>query len=62
MRFRRSLYVVNNMRAGEALTPENLRAIRPGHGLPPKYYERLMGKRVTRDVSRGTAVSWELIG
>lgn len=60
--FRRSLYITQDLKAGDVLTPENLRAIRPGLGLPPKYYERLLGKRVARDVVRGTPASWELLG
>jgi len=60
--FRRTLYITQDMKAGDVLTAENLRAIRPGLGLPPKYYERLLGKRVTRDVVRGTPASWELLG
>ena len=60
--FRRSLYIVKNMKEGDILTRENLRAIRPGLGLPPKYYDMLLGKRVNRDVKCGTAVSWELVG
>lgn len=59
--FRRSLYIVEDVKTGEVLTPSNLRAIRPGLGLPPKYLEVLLGKRVSRDVARGTAVSWDLI-
>jgi N-acetylneuraminate synthase len=57
---RRSLYVVEDMKAGEKLTRKNLRAIRPGLGLPPKFYETLLGKRVTRDVKRGTPADWSL--
>ncbi len=60
--FRRSLYVVQDMKPGDVLTAENLRPIRPGYGLPPKYFEALLGKRVTRAVARGTAMSWDLIG
>lgn len=60
--FRRSLYIVEDMKAGDVLTASNLRAIRPGYGLPPKFIDQLMGKRVSRDVSRGTAASWELLG
>lgn len=60
--FRRSLYVVAGMQAGEVLTRKNLRAIRPGLGLPPKYFERVLGKRVNREVKRGTPLSWELLG
>jgi N-acetylneuraminate synthase len=60
--FRRSLYVVQDMHAGEVFTPENVRAIRPGLGLPPKHLEHILGRAVTRDVARGTPVSWELLG
>jgi N-acetylneuraminate synthase len=62
VQFRRSLYVVENMKAGEALTPKTLRSIRPGFGLPPQFYDLLLGKRVNRDVARGTPMSWDLIG
>ena len=60
--FRRSLYIVRDMKKGDILTRENLRAIRPGLGLSPKYYDTLLGKRVNRGAQRGTAVSWELVG
>lgn len=60
--FRRSLYVVQDMKAGEVLTRENLRAIRPGLGLPTKFIEQLLGKRIARDAKRGTAVTWDLLG
>ncbi|MDP2431763.1 MAG: pseudaminic acid synthase [Pseudomonadota bacterium] len=60
--FRRSLYVVRDMRAGEAFSRDNLRAIRPGLGLPPGELDTLLGKRVARDVKRGTPASWELLG
>lgn len=60
--FRRTLYIVEDIEAGAVLTPSNLRAIRPGSGLPPKYIEQLMGKKVSRAVKRGTPVSWDLIG
>ncbi len=59
--FRRSLYVVQDMAEGEPFTPENLRAIRPGLGLAPKYLETLMGKRVARGVPKGTPAAWDLI-
>lgn len=62
MVFRRSLYVTADLKAGDVLTAENLRAIRPGNGLPPKYYDALLGKTLNRDVTRGTPMSWELIG
>lgn len=59
--FRRSLYIVRDMQAGETLTRENLRAIRPGYGLPPKHFEQLLGKQVKVDVERGTPASWNLL-
>jgi hypothetical protein len=62
LQFRRSLYVGRDMEAGEAFTKENLRTIRPGFGLPPKYYGTLLGKRVNRDVPKGTPVTWDLTG
>lgn len=62
LRFRRSLYVVRDVRAGEELTRENVRAIRPGLGLPPKHFERVLGRRASRDIAAGTALAWDLIG
>lgn len=61
LQFRRSLYVVKDLKAGDVLAPDNVRAIRPGLGLPPKHYEEVLGRRVKRDVARGTAVAWELL-
>ncbi|NTW68475.1 MAG: pseudaminic acid synthase [Chlorobiaceae bacterium] len=58
--FRRSLYVVQDLKTGDVLTKENVRAIRPGLGLPTKYLEVVLGKSVQYDVRRGTALSWEL--
>ncbi|HOJ77870.1 MAG TPA: pseudaminic acid synthase [Bacillota bacterium] len=62
LKFRRSLYVAADMRAGEVFTEQNLKAIRPGFGLPPKYYQLLLGKKVNRDLKKGTAVKWEYVG
>lgn len=62
LKHRRSLYITQDLTAGTLLSPENVRAIRPGLGLPPKYYETVLGKRVNRDVKRGTPLSWEMIG
>lgn len=59
--FRRSLYITQDMKAGEVLSPQNLRAIRPGLGLPPKHYEMVLGQTVKQDVKAGTALSWNLI-
>ena len=60
--FRRSLYVVEDIAAGEPFTAQNLRAIRPGFGLPPKHLKALLGKPAARDVARGTAMAWDLVG
>src|SRR3990172_4794335 len=60
IQFRRSLYVVKDVKAGEVLTTENVRAIRPGHGLPTKYMEQVLGKSVNQDVKRGTALVWSI--
>jgi pseudaminic acid synthase len=59
--YRRSLYIVRDLKAGDALTAENVRAIRPGLGLPPGNLDRVLGRRVNRDVPRGTPVSWNLL-
>jgi pseudaminic acid synthase len=61
LQFRRSLYVAKDMQAGEILTPDNLRAIRPGFGLPPKHLTQLLGKSVKVDVKKGTPLSWDLL-
>jgi N-acetylneuraminate synthase len=61
MLFRRSLYVVHDVEAGEAFTPKNVRAIRPGFGLPPKYLDLVLGRRATRAIERGTALSREIV-
>jgi len=53
---------VQNVRRGELLTAENVRAIRPGLGLPPKYLDVILGRRATTDIVRGTAVRWDIIG
>jgi N-acetylneuraminate synthase len=58
--FRRSLYITRDLAPGDVLTAENLRAIRPGNGLPPKYIDVFMGRRVAAAVKRGTPVSWNL--
>ncbi len=58
--FRRSLYVVADMAAGEAFTPANLRSIRPGFGLPPKRLPEFLGRRASRAIARGTPLSEEL--
>jgi N-acetylneuraminate synthase len=60
--FRRSLYIAQNMKAGDVFTSENLRAVRPGLGLAPKYYDRLVGKTVKQDAKKGTPLTWDLVG
>lgn len=62
VQFRRSLYVVQDIKAGDVVTRENVKAIRPGLGLPTKYLEPVLGKTVKQDVKRGTALIWELLG
>jgi N-acetylneuraminate synthase len=60
--FRRSLFVVQDMRAGEIFNHENLRSIRPGHGLPPCYLEKVLGRPAAQDIKKGTPLGWNLIG
>lgn len=60
--FRRSLYAVADIAKGEKLTEKNIRSIRPGLGLAPKYLEEILGRRAGRAVSRGTPIAWEVIG
>lgn len=61
LQYRRSLYIVKDMKAGEIFTKENLRAIRPGYGLSPQFYDTLLGKKVKRDCKKGTPVHWDLL-
>lgn len=58
---RRSIFVVSDIRAGEPFTRKNIRVIRPGHGLPPKELDHVMGRKAARDILRGTPLSWDLI-
>lgn len=61
LRFKRSLYVVKDVEAGECFTKENLRVIRPGDGLSPKYYEKILGKRARVSLKAGTPLNWDTI-
>jgi len=61
LRFRRSLYIVANLKAGERLTSQNVRAIRPGLGLSPKHLEEVLGRELRCDAPRGTALRWDLL-
>ena len=59
--FRRSLYIVKDLKGGDVLTKENVRAIRPGLGLPPKHFNQILGKKIKSSVKMGTAIMWEMI-
>ena len=59
--FRRSLFVVRDMRAGETFTAENLRSIRPGYGMAPRHYDSILGRRASEDIRRGTPLAWNLV-
>ncbi|HXA01458.1 MAG TPA: pseudaminic acid synthase [Cytophagaceae bacterium] len=59
VKFKRSLYVVKDLEQGALLTKENLRVIRPGDGLPPKYYELLIGKKVNKPIKAGTPLTFD---
>jgi pseudaminic acid synthase len=61
VKFRRSLYFVKNMKAGEVISTDAVRSVRPGFGLAPKHFDAVLGRRVLRDVAYGTACSWELL-
>jgi len=61
VKFRRSIYFVKDMQAGDIITKSDIRRIRPGFGLAPKHYDELLGKTVNKNIVRGTAVSWEHI-
>jgi sialic acid synthase SpsE len=59
--FRRSLFAVKDVKKGEVFTQENIRSIRPGHGLAPNYLNEVIGKRAKRAIRRGSPLAWELI-
>ncbi|AFY36523.1 N-acetylneuraminate synthase [[Leptolyngbya] sp. PCC 7376] len=59
--FRRSLYIAEEMKAGDKLTSQNLRCVRPGYGLAPKYYDLVINKAVNQDLQKGTPLSWDLL-
>jgi pseudaminic acid synthase len=59
--YRRSLYIAEDMKAGEIFTPQNLRSVRPGLGLAPKYLQHFLGRPIKKDVEMGTPLSWEMI-
>jgi N-acetylneuraminate synthase len=61
LQFRRSLYVVKDLKAGDPLTDDNVRAIRPGLGLAPKHLEQVLGRHAAVDIRRGTPLRWEIV-
>jgi N-acetylneuraminate synthase len=60
--FRRSLFVVRDVKAGERFTHDNIRSIRPGHGLPPRHLPEVVGRRAASDLSAGTPLRWDHLG
>ena len=60
--FRRSIFCVRDIQKGECLTEENVRVIRPGYGLPPKYYPQLLGQRALKEIKRGTPICLGMVG
>jgi pseudaminic acid synthase len=61
LKFRRSLYITQNMNAGDILSEDNVRSIRPGYGLQTKYLDLVLGKMIKQDVKKGTALQWDFI-
>ncbi|SHH20827.1 pseudaminic acid synthase [Tepidibacter thalassicus] len=61
LKFRRSVFIVKDIKKGEVLTENNIRVIRPAYGLEPKYYEYVLGKKASKDLERGTPLTWEMI-
>ncbi len=61
VQFRRSLYIAENMKKGEFFNSKNLRIVRPGFGIEPKYYGKIIGKKIKKNAKKGTPVSWNLI-
>ncbi|MBI5200670.1 MAG: pseudaminic acid synthase [Elusimicrobia bacterium] len=60
--FRRSIFVVKDVARGETYTRENVRCIRPGHGLHPRHFDEILGRRAAKTVRRGTPLDWKLVG
>jgi N-acetylneuraminate synthase len=61
MVFRRSLYITQDLHAGDILTKDNVRSIRPGYGLPPKFFNLILGKKIKKDAAKGVALTWNLL-
>lgn len=62
LKYRRSIYISCDVKAGDQLSPENIKIVRPGFGLAPKYWDLLIGRRVNKDLPKGSAMSWEHVG
>jgi len=62
IRFRRSVYAVTDIEKGKEFKSDNIRIIRPGYGLPPKYYDVILGKKAACDIKRGTPIGWDFVG
>jgi pseudaminic acid synthase len=60
-KFARSLFVVKDIKAGEIFTEQNVRSIRPGNGLSPRYLQEVLGKTASKEIERGTPLSWDLL-
>ena len=61
LKFRRSLYIVEDLLAGDTLTQNNVRSIRPSNGLHPRYLDIILGKKISKNVKKGTPLSWNLL-
>ena len=59
--YRKSLFVVEDIKKGEKFTKQNIRSIRPGQGLAPKFYNKIIGRKATKNLKKGTPLSWKLI-
>ena len=59
--FRRSIYFISDIKSGDKIKESEIKRIRPGYGLPPKYFDKLIGKTLIKDVKRGEAVNWDMI-
>jgi sialic acid synthase SpsE len=59
--FRRSLFVARDVKTGEVFTKENVRSVRPGHGLHTRYLDAVLGRKAIRDVKKGTPLQWDMV-
>ena len=61
LKFRRSLYFVKDISKGEIISESHIKSLRPGYGLAPKFYDEIIGKKILKDATRGTALTWDFI-